>query len=136
MLYEVITNIADFKEYLKKLSPEFIEKKNEEQLESNKKMFEEFKDAYSKGCCFLCGNKLDYFSPYETCFHWFLRPTGIKKKHFKDYLSEPIGFYRLESYLRWVATMDKFLKNINDLKSETSKSKLKETTIKYRNNFV
>jgi hypothetical protein len=126
-------NISDLKEYLKSLPPDFVEKKNQEQLEGNRKMFEEFKDAYSKGCCFLCGNKLDYFSSSETCFHWFLRPLGIKKKHFKDYLSEPIGFFRLESYLRWVATMDKFLKNINDLQCETTKSKLKEITIKYKN---
>lgn len=126
-------NINDFKEYLQNLSPEFIEEKNKEELDENKKMFEEFEDAYSKNCCFLCGNKLDYFAPSETCFHWFLKPTGIKKKHFKNYLSEPIGFFRLESYLRWAATMDKFIKNINDLESETSKSKLKEITIKYKN---
>ncbi len=96
-------------------------------------MYEEFKHAYSKGCCSLCGNKLDYFYPSEFCFHWFLKPTGIKKKNFNDYLSEPIGHFKLESYFRWMATMDKFIKNINDLKSDMSDSKLKEVTIKYKN---
>lgn len=128
-----VKDISDFKERLKKLTPEEIEKNNQEQLDENTRLFKEFKDAYFRNCCFLCGNKLDYFSPYETCFHWFLRPNGIKKKHFQDYLSEPIGYFKLESYLRWVATMDKFLKNINDLQCETSKSKLKEVTIKYKN---
>jgi hypothetical protein len=60
-------------------------------------------------------------------------PKGIKKKHFKTYLSEPIGYYRLESYFRWIATIESPLKNINDLTDEKSDSKLKEITIKYEN---
>jgi len=126
-------NIKELKEYLATLPPELIEKRNQEQIEGNKKMFAEFKDAFSKSCCFLCGNKLEIFYTDEPCFHWFLRPNGIRKKDFKDYLSEPIGFFRLESYLRWVATTENFIKNINDLESETSKSKIKEVTIKYKN---
>jgi len=126
-------NIKEFKEHLKSLPPELVEKRNQEQLEENKKMFAEFKDAFSKSCCFLCGNKLDTFYEDEPCFHWFLRPNGIRKKNFKNYLSESIGFFRLESYLRWVATTENFLKNINDLESETSERKIKEVTIKYKN---
>jgi len=123
----------EFRQFLKSIPPEYAEKKNKEQFLANEKMYEEFKHAYSKGCCSLCGNKLDYFYPSEFCFHWFLRPTGIKKKDFNDYLSEPIGHFKLESYFRWMATLDKFLKNINDIKSEMSNSKLKEVTIKYKN---
>lgn len=77
--------------------------------------------------------KLDKFYPDEPCFHWFLRPNGIRKKDFNNYLSETIGFFKLESYLRWVATTENFIKNINDLESETSKSKIREVTIKYKN---
>ena len=126
-------NTKEFKDHLASLPPEYVERKNQEQIEENKKMFAEFNDAFSKSCCFLCGNKLDIFYKDEPCFHWFLRPNGIRKKDFKDYLSEPIGIFRLESYLRWVATTENFIKNINDLKSETSKSKIKEVTIKYKN---
>jgi hypothetical protein len=126
-------NTKELKEYLASLSPEYVEKRNQEEVEENKEMFAEFKDAFSKSCCFLCGNKLDTFYDDEPCFHWFLRPNGIRKKHFKSYLSEPIGFFRLESYLRWVATTENFIKNINDLESETSKSKIREVTIKYKN---
>jgi len=126
-------NIKELKEHLESLPPELIEKRNQEQIEGNKKMFAEFNDAFSKGCCFLCGNKLDIFYEDEPCFHWFLRPVGIRKKDYKNYLSEPIGFFRLESYLRWVATTENFIKNINDLESETSERKIKEVTIKYEN---
>ncbi|WP_452228255.1 hypothetical protein [Lacinutrix sp. MEBiC02404] len=123
----------ELKDYLASLPPELVEKRNQEQIEENRQMFAEFKDAFSKSCCFLCGNKLETFYPDEPCFHWFLRPNGIRKKDFKTYLSEPIGFFRLESYLRWVATTENFIKNINDLESETSKSKIREVTIKYQN---
>ena len=126
-------NTEELKKYLASLSPEYVDKRNQEEIEGNKKMFAEFKDAFSKSCCFLCGNKLETFYSDEPCFHWFLRPNGIRKKDFKSYLSEPIGFYRLESYLRWVATTENFIKNINDLESETSKSKIREVTIKYKN---
>jgi hypothetical protein len=126
-------NRDDLRKHIQSFPPEYIAKKNAEQLEENEKMFTEFKDAYSKGCCSLCGNKLDYFHPAETCFHWFLKPNGIKKKDFKDYLKEPLGFFRLESYFRWMATLDKFLKNINDLSGDISYSKIREVTIKYKN---
>lgn len=126
-------NVNELKEYLESLPPEYVEKRNQEQIEENRIMFAEFNDAFSKSCCFLCGNKLDIFYPNEPCFHWFLRPNGIRKKDFKNYLSDKIGFFKLESYLRWVATTENFIKNINDLESETSKSKIREVTIKYKN---
>lgn len=128
-----MSKFEDIKDFMNSLTTEQIEEGNRKQEAENKEMFLEFSDAYSKGCCSLCGNKLDYFSPYETCFHWFLKPSEIKKKHFKDYLSEDIGFFKLESYFRWIATIEKPFRNINDLKCETTESKLLETTIKYKN---
>jgi hypothetical protein len=123
----------DIKDFMSSLTPDQIQDGNRKQEAENKEMYLEFSDAYSKGCCFLCGNKLDYFSPYETCFHWFIKPSEIRKKHFNDYLSEDIGFFKLESYFRWLANIEKPFRNINDLKCETSESKLLETTIKYKN---
>lgn len=123
----------DIRKFLESISPEEIEQKNREQLEDNQKLYDDFKDAYSKDCCSLCGNKLDYFSKSETCFHWFTMPTGIKKRDFDDYLKEPIGFFRLESYFRWLASIETPLKNINDLSDEVSESKIKEVTIRFRN---
>lgn len=128
-----MTKFENIKDFINSLSPEQIEEGNRIQEAENKEMYLEFSKAYNKGCCFLCGMKLDYFNSYETCFHWFLKPSGIKKSHFKNYLSEDIGFFRLESYFRWLAHIDKPFKNINDLKCETTESKLLETTIKYKN---
>jgi len=128
-----MSKIEDIKKKLNSLSPEQIDEGNKKQEAENKKMYLEFSAAYSKGCCFLCGMKLDYFNPSETCFHWFLKPSDIKKKHFKDYLSEDIGFFKLESYFRWLANIEKPFRNINDLKCETTESKLLETTIRYKN---
>jgi hypothetical protein len=122
----------DIIDSIKNIPPEIMEKMNNEQIEVDRKMYAEFKDAFSKNCCSLCGNKLDYFNVSETCFHWFLKPNGIKKKHFKEYLSEPIGFYALECYFRWVASMEATIKNINDLSNQMSKSKLREITIKFK----
>jgi hypothetical protein len=122
-----------FEDFMNNLTPKQIEEGNRKQEAENKEIYFEFSDAYSKECCFLCGMKLDYFNPSETCFHWFLKPSGIKKKYFKSYLSEDIGFFKLESYFRWLAHIEKPFKNINDLKCETTESKLLETTIKYKN---
>lgn len=128
-----MSKLDDIKGFMNSLTPEQIDEGNRKQEAENKKMFLEFSDAHSKGCCSLCGMKLDYFSPSETCFHWFLKPTEIKKKHFKEYLSEDIGFFKLESYFRWLATIEQPFRNINDLKCETTESKLLETTIRYKN---
>lgn len=123
-------NLDDF---MNNLTPEQIKEGNKKQMAENKAIYFEFSDAYTKGCCFLCGMKLDYFNASETCFHWFLKPPDLKKNHFKDYLSQDIGFFKLESYFRWLAHIEKPFRNINDLKCETSVSKLLETTIKYKN---
>jgi hypothetical protein len=128
-----MSKFEDIKDLMNSLSPKQIEEGNRKRESENKAKYLEFSHAYSKGCCFLCGMKLGYFSPSETCFHWFLKPSNIKKKHFKDYLSEDIGFFKLESYFRWLAHIEKPFRNINDLKCETTESKLLETTIKYKN---
>lgn len=120
------------KKILESLTPEEIEKNNFEHIEETDKVFEEFKDAYFKSCCSLCGNKIEKFIPDEPCFHWFTLPNGIRKKHFKEYLADQIEYFKLESYFRWMATIEKPLANINDLPLEESK-KLKEITIRWKN---
>ncbi len=123
----------DIRKYLENLSEEEIERRNLKQIQENNEFFTEFKDAYSKKCCSLCGNKLDYFNRIEACFHWFLLPSGIRKKDFDNYLKNSIGYFNLENYLRWVANMENPVKSVNDLSIEISKSKIKEITIKYKN---
>lgn len=121
------------RDFLNDIPKEEIEKQNQEQLRQNEEIYKDFQEAFKKDCCSLCGNKLDYFCEYEPCFHWFTLPKGIKKRHFKEYLSEPIGYFKLESYFRWMATLLAPLKNINDLSDEMTESKLREITIKFKN---
>jgi hypothetical protein len=123
----------NFREYLSSLTPEEIQSKNEEIIKENEEIYKDFKNAYHKKCCSLCGNRLEYFDKTEKCFHWFVLPKGIRKKDFDNYLIEPVGYFKLESYFRWISTLENPLVNINDLSDEISESKIKEITIKYKN---
>ncbi len=123
----------NIRNFFDSLSPEQIEEGNRKQLEENKRLFEEFSSAYKQGNCSLCNLPLSEFFPSKPCFHWFLRPHGIKKKHFQKYLSSPIGFFRFDSYIRWIANLKSPFKNINDLRSEMNPAKVMEYTIRYMN---
>lgn len=123
----------EVRDFLKSLSPELINEGNKQQFIEADEEHTEFLTAFKKDCCYLCGMKLSYFNESEKCFHWFLLPDGIRKKHFKEYLTEDFGFFQLESYLRWVANTDENIKNINDLRNKNPDGKLVETTIKYKN---
>jgi hypothetical protein len=123
----------DLNKFIDSFSKEEIERKNREQQEDNEKVYKDFLTNLKNGKCFLCNEKLDDFIVSKPCFHWFTYPKGIKKKYFKNYLKNPIGFFRIDSYFRWLANTEKPLGNINDLKEETSNSSFLETTYKYKN---
>ncbi|HSZ87696.1 MAG TPA: hypothetical protein VK787_16800 [Puia sp.] len=123
----------NIKNFFDSLIPEQIEEGNRLQLEENLRVYEEFKAAYKIGNCSLCTQPLKEFESNKPCFHWFLRPQGIKKKHFQKYLSTPIGFFRFDSYMRWIANLETPFKKINDLKSQMNPAKVIEYTIKYKN---
>lgn len=123
----------NIKDFFNSLTPEQIEEGNRKQLEENQRVYNEFKAAYEKGHCSLCKKGLNFFDPEHPCFHWFLKPEGIRKKHFKKYLADPIGFFRFDSYIRWVANLEEPFKNINDLKDEMNPAKVTEYTVKYKN---
>mgnify|MGYP003604911664 CR=1 FL=1 len=123
----------DLRKYFEDLSPEYIEKKNRQQEEENKQVYEDFISNLKIGKCFLCGMNMNSFKTSAPCFHWFTYPKGIRKKHFETYLTKPLGFFQLDSYFRWLANSETFLTNINDLKDETSKTSYLESTFKYKN---
>lgn len=123
----------EIRSFLESISPERVDEFNKKNLIKEAIEHAEFLSAFRKGCCYICGMKLSYFNESEKCLHWFLLPEGIKKKHFMGYLSEKIGFFQLDIYLRWVANTDERIKNINDLKNEKQDGKLVETTIRYNN---
>ena len=123
----------DLRAFIESIPQEEIDRKNREQLEENERVYNEFKDSLKTGICFLCGGKMDSFDEDTPCFHWFLYPKGIKKKHFEAYLKNQIGFFQLDSYFRWLANSERPIGNINDLKDELSKTSYLETTYKYKN---
>jgi len=90
-----------------------------------------FKEGFESANCYLCGRPLATFSEKNVCLHWLLKPKGFKKKHFPA-LGLTYGFFRMQSYLRWVANQEGFAKNINDLQGQTVNSKISEVTICYR----
>lgn len=121
------------RDFINSIPTEDIQKNTEKQLRETELLYNEFKEAFKADCCALCGSKLDHFDEDEICLHWFTMPSGIRKKHLKNFLKEPIRYSRLETYFRWMSSLLEPIKNINDLSCEMTPSKLKEVTIKYRN---
>lgn len=118
------------REFLESLSPEQIEKGNELQIKDAVNEHNEFKKAFDVNCCYLCGMKFSYFSEFEPCLHWFLLPEGIRKRHFDDNINS-WSYFQIESYLRWIASTETYIGNINDLHDDNSK--LLESTIRFKN---
>jgi hypothetical protein len=89
-----------------------------------------FQTSFREGRCFLCHKPLKSFEGESPCIHWLLRPPGFTKWHFAE-VAQRYGYFRIEAFLRWVASEEAFAKNINDLRDEGS-GKLIEMTIRYK----
>jgi len=114
-----------------KQDPSLIQHVNTQALEEAADEFRRFKEDFDSGNCYLCGRPLASFSEKNVCLHWLLKPKGFKKKHFLS-LGPTYGFFRMQSYLRWLANQEGFAMNINDMKDETVDNKISEVTICYR----
>ena len=123
----------NLRKFIESFSQEEIDKQNQLQIEETEKLHNEFLQGLKDGKCIFCNDTMDSINESKPCFHWFTYPKGIRKKHFERYLKTPIHFFRLDSYLRWIANSEKAFANINDLKEETSATSHTETTIKYKN---
>jgi hypothetical protein len=123
----------DLRKFIESIPQEEVDRQTRLQAEDNANVYKKFIEGLKVGKCFLCGGQMNSFENVRPCFHWFTYPTGIKKKFFENYLKNPIGFFQLDSYFRWLATTDKPIANINDLKDETSSTSYLETTYKYKN---
>lgn len=123
----------NLKKFLNSIPQEEIDKQTQLQDEENKRVYKEFIENLNIGKCFICNEQMNSFVENKPCFHWFTNPKGIKKKFFEPYLKNPIGFFKLDSYFRWLANSENFITNINDLKDETSSTSFLETTYKYKN---
>jgi hypothetical protein len=91
----------------------------------------EFRDAYVRGNCYLCGDSLTSFDESKPCAHWLLNPEGFRKKKHFAMVTSKYGFHQLQSVLRWLAFEEGGAKNINDLPEEGT-GKLREVTIRYK----
>ena len=123
----------DLRKFIESISQEEINRNTRLQVEECKQLYNDFIVGLKAGKCFLCGGEMDSFEENKPCFHWFTYPKGIKKKHFEKYLNNPIGYFQIDSYFRWLANFEKPIGNINDLKDETSSTSYIETTYKYKN---
>jgi hypothetical protein len=123
----------DLRKFIESIPQEEIDRNTCLQDEENKRIYNDFIVGLKAGKCFLCGGEMDFFEENKPCFHWFTYPKGIKKKHFEKYLNNPIGYFQIDSYFRWLANTEKPIGNINDLKDETSSTSYIETTYKYKN---
>ena len=127
----------NLRKFIESIPQEEIERQTRLQDEENRRDYQEFIGALKENKCFLCGSQMGKVDETKPCFQQSLSLTGrlqrIKKKHFKSYLKNPLSFFRLDSYFRWLANTEKPIGNINDLKEETSNTSYLETTIKYKN---
>lgn len=123
----------DLNKLLDSFPKEMIKEVNEKIIEEQLKEHETFIKNLNKGICYMCKGKLSEFNKDNFCFHWFTYPNGIKKKYFKEHLNKPLGFFNIDAYFRWLANTEKYIGNINDLKSDKSNKSYLETTYKFKN---
>ena len=94
----------NLRKFIESIPQEEIERQTRLQDEENRRDYQEFVGALkNENKCFLCGFQMGKFDETKPCFHWFTYPNGIKKKHFKNYLKNPLSFFRLDNYFRWLA---------------------------------
>ncbi|TAL72894.1 MAG: hypothetical protein EPN88_04635 [Bacteroidetes bacterium] len=120
-----------FAEWLKSLPPEKIREGNKQELKQAEEDWNKFRSFFKRGDCSICGKPLKSFSDKSPCLHWLLRPKGFKKKHF-PLLCEKFTYFRIAAYVRWVASIDDLLKNINDIKQEHPGENLIDFTARYK----
>lgn len=121
----------DFARFLLSLSEEEKADMRKQQIEESNAEYSEFENFFADGKCYICKKPLKTFSSGSPCLHWLLRPKGFKKKHFLS-VFEQYGFFETQTYLRWIATQEAKLSNINDMAIEGTGKKF-EVTIRYRN---
>lgn len=90
-----------------------------------------FVESFESGKCIFCEKPLKSFSAESPCLHWLLRPKRFKKKHFPLFFSN-FSYFRISSYVRWIASIDVPIKNINDILEEHPGGKLIDFTAKYK----
>lgn len=125
-------NLNDFVKIFNKLDPKYIKEQNQLQDKKDLEDFKLFKNNLKNNRCYYCRNAINSFEETAICFHWLLQPKIIKKKYLLKVLNK-YSLIQFRAYLRWVATAEAFMENINDLIEEQSKEMIIHETIKYQN---
>jgi len=120
-----------FVEWLKSLPEETRRLGNEKERKRTEEEYKRFVEYFSRGNCSLCRKPLKTFSAESPCLHWLLRPKKFKKKHF-PLLYEKFTYFRTAAYVRWVASVESPLRNINDIAEEHPGEKIIDFTAKYK----
>ncbi|WP_323994853.1 hypothetical protein [Aeromonas hydrophila] len=132
MQKDIMQAAQSFKEEFGAISHEMSMKNFERQREMYEIEYADFLSHYEREECYLCGKPFKTISKEQPCIHWLLRRCKFKKKDFPK-IVEKYDFYNILAFLRWVANVETGVKNINNLKEESSERKLFETTIKWKN---
>jgi hypothetical protein len=122
----------EFKRFLSKLTPEEIKKGNAKEHAESIRQHSLFVEGFNRNHCYICESPIDSFNEFKPCVHWLLAPRGFRKTHF-PLVYKQFTYFNIETYLRWVANLDKPLGNINDLVDEMDSNKFIDHTITYKN---
>jgi hypothetical protein len=123
----------NLQQFVDSIPPEEIDKQNEKLVKQTTEDFNRFRGLYEQGICDVCKGLLSSIDRTIPCSHWLLRPPGFKKEDFRP-IYQNFGYFRIDSFLRWVANIEGPLcRNINDLEEEKSTGKILEHTIVFKN---
>lgn len=111
---------------------ELSQKINESSIETLKKEYDEFILHHARSECYLCSLPYDQYDKSKPCIHWLLKPSNIEKDDIAAVL-ELEGCFKPQTFLRWLANIETFGTQINDLDAEGDQSKIIDTTITYKN---
>ncbi|MBU1119303.1 hypothetical protein KKH43_05470 [Patescibacteria group bacterium] len=125
--------MSDIRDFFSNFSKKEIQAINKLQIDKAKRDFKIFKEQLLQDKCSLCNKDINTYILNNPCMHWLIRPNNLKKKEYGRLFSSNVGYFRFNSYLRWIANTEIPIGNINDLREETSGKKKFEFTIKYKN---
>lgn len=129
---EIMRVAQSFKEQTRSISHEESLAYYKQQRDKYDSEYSNFIEHYERDECYLCGKPFKTISKAEPCLHWLLRRCKFKKKDFFE-ITDRYDFYNISAFLRWVANAEAGVRNINNLKEESSERKIFETTIKWKN---